>query len=71
LFSIDVGFEDDLNKGFISENLKDIFETEGVSLSGNAKVTKERGDKCGIIDGEKKYIVKKEGGMLNVYIYSY
>ena len=42
MFSIDVGFEDDLNKGFISVKLKDIFKTEGVTLSGNAKVTKEK-----------------------------
>jgi len=68
LFSIDVGFEDDLNKGFISEKLKDIFKTEGVTLSGNAKLTKERGDKWGITDREKKYSVKKEEGMLiNIY----
>ncbi|KAF5438112.1 hypothetical protein C5S35_00655, partial [Candidatus Methanophagaceae archaeon] len=40
---------------------------EGVSLSGNAEVTKGRGDKRGIINGEKRYIVKKEGGMLNIY----
>jgi len=71
-FSIDIQFEDDLNKGIISEKLKDILKTEGFSLSENAKfkVTKEKDDKWGITDGEKIYIVKKEEGKLNTYKYS-
>jgi len=67
LFSIDVGFENDLSKGVISVDLKDIFKTERVSLSGNAEVTKERGDKWRIKDGENRYCVKKECEMLNIY----
>lgn len=69
MFSIDVVFEGDLNKCFISVKLKDIFKTEGVSFSGNAKVTKEKKEeiKGGVIDGKKRYMVKKEGGMLNIY----
>lgn len=55
MFSIDVGFEDDLNKCFISEHLKDIFKTGGVSLSGNDKVTKEKKEEINgwIIDGKE------------------
>jgi len=71
-FSIDTEFEDDLNKGIISEKLKDILKTEGFPLSENAKVTvtKEKDDKWEITDGEKIYIVKKEDGKLNIYKYS-
>ena len=71
-FSIDIQFEDDLNKGIISGKLEDILKTEGFPLSENAKfkVTKEKEDKWEITGGEKIYIVKKEEGKLNTYKYS-
>jgi aryl-phospho-beta-D-glucosidase BglC (GH1 family) len=65
-FSIDAEFENDLTNGIISGKLKDIFETEGFSLSGKATVTKED-DKWVITDREKDYMVKKEDGTLNIY----
>ena len=67
LFSIDAEFEDHLNKGFISENLKYIFEIKGFSLSENATNRKENNDIWVITDEEKIYIVKKEDGKLNIY----
>ena len=67
LFSIEKEFEDELNKGIISEKLRDIFKTNGFPLSENAMVTKEKDDKWVITDGEKIYIVKKEDGKLNIY----
>lgn len=71
LFSIDVEFEDDLNKGIISEKLKDKFKTAVYSLSEKAVVTKEKDDKWMITDSEKSYIVKKEEGKLNIYDHIY
>ena len=67
LFSIEKEFEDELNKGIISEKLRDIFKTNGFPLSENAMVTKEKDDKWVITDGKKIYIVKKEDGKLNIY----
>ncbi|MBE9595003.1 MAG: pentapeptide repeat-containing protein, partial [Proteobacteria bacterium] len=64
LFTIAVKFKDDLNKGIISEKLKNIFKTEDYSLSENVMVTKEKDDKWRITDREKIYIVKKEEGKL-------
>jgi hypothetical protein len=67
LFTIAVKFKDDLNKGIISEKLKNIFKTEDYSLSENVMVTKEKDDKWRITDREKIYIVKKEEGKLKIY----
>ena len=66
-FNIAPEFENDLNTGTISENLKDIFKTKGFPISEKAKVTKEKEDKWVIVNGEKIYIVKKEDGKLNIY----
>lgn len=65
LFSIDVEFEEDLNKGIISEKLKSEFKNKEFPLSNNATVTKEEGE-WKIID-EKQFSIRKEGGNLNVY----
>jgi|GEM_PF-922869 len=65
LFSIDVEFEEDLNKGIISEKLKSEFKNKEFPLSNNATVTKEEGE-WKIID-EKEFSIRKEGGKLNVY----
>ncbi|MBA7512440.1 Chromosome partition protein Smc [subsurface metagenome] len=67
LFSTDAEFEDDSNKGIISEKLRGVFKTEGVSLSENAAIRKEKEGKWDITDGEKSYIVKKEDGKLKIY----
>jgi hypothetical protein len=67
LFSTAVECKDDLNNGIISEKLKNIFKTEGFSISQNSMVTKDNGDNWVITDGGKNYIVKKEDGKLNIY----
>jgi hypothetical protein len=74
LFSIiaaefNVDFTNIGNGKVISEKLKEKFKTEGFPISGNAVVTKkEEADKWVITDGEKVYIVKKEGeNYLNIY----
>lgn len=67
LFSIEAGFENDLNNETIPEKLKEEFETKGYPISENAAVTKEKDGKWAITDGKKIYIVKKEGGKLNIY----
>ncbi|MBE9594775.1 MAG: carboxypeptidase regulatory-like domain-containing protein, partial [Proteobacteria bacterium] len=67
LFSIDAEFEEDLNNGIISEKLKDIFKTKGFPLSENAMVTKEKENEW-VITNEKKFIVRKEKGKLNIYL---
>jgi len=65
LFSIDVEFEEDLNKGVISEKLKSEFKNKEFPLSDNATVTKEEGEWK--ITDEKKFSIRKEEGKLNVY----
>ena len=70
LFSIDGELEEELNKGIVPEELKNMFETEGISFSENITITKEKDGKWVIIDEEKKntYIVRKENGKLNIYL---
>ena len=65
LFSIGVEFEEDLNKGVISEKLKSEFKNKEFPLSDNATVTKEEGEWK--ITDEKKFRIRKEDGKLNVY----
>ena len=73
LFSIiaaefNVDFENIGNGKVISVELKKKFDAEGFPISGTAMVTKEDEDKWVIKDGEKVYIVKKEGeNYLNIY----
>jgi hypothetical protein len=69
LFSIDATFEDDLNKGIISDDLRDKFGTEGVPLSMNASVTKEKENEWMITDKmDITFVVRKEDGELNIYV---
>ncbi len=67
LFSMDVKLEESLNRGIIVEDVKNNFESRGVSLSGNATIGNEETDKWVIIDGEKIYIINKENEELNFY----
>jgi hypothetical protein len=54
LFSVSVKrFEDDLNKGAISEELRNIFKTKGSPLSEDATIIKEDGE-WRTIEGEKR-----------------
>lgn len=69
LFSIDAAVvEENLNKGVISEELNNMFETKGFPLSEDAAIRKEKDDKWGITDGERIYIIEKEEGKIKVYV---
>lgn len=73
LFSIEDGeleLEKILNQGGIPDELKTMFQTKRILLSGNAMVAKENQNEWIIIDesADKKYIIRKEQtDMLNVY----
>lgn len=67
LFSIGAGLKDDLNKSIVAEELMNVFKTKGVPISDSATVTKEKENKWVIVD-EKAFIVRKEDGMLNIYV---
>ena len=70
LFSMDADtqLEDDLNKGVISEGLKNEFKTKKeITLSQNAYLKKEKENKWRISDGREIYIIKKEDKKLNIY----
>ena len=75
LFKIDRRLEDVLNKGNISEELKDKFRDKGYPLSVDASVTKEEGKERGIIttttdeNGKERLIIEKEKGELKIYKY--
>lgn len=66
LFNIDAKFEDDLNNGIISGELKDKFKNKDFSLSEIAIVTKEKENEWVITDKEK-FIFRKEDGQLKIY----
>ena len=68
LFSTDtIMVEGNLNKSIISEELKNIFKTNEFLLSKNATIRKEKEDTWKITNEENNYIIKKEGGKLNIY----
>jgi len=69
LFSVDVGFEEDLNKGIITEVLKNMFKTNGLPLSENRIIKKERTADWLITDKKRTYtyIIQKDDGTLNIY----
>ena len=71
LFSMDTKFEDDLNKGILSGDLKSAFKTSGFPLSDDAFIIPWKGKEnlWTISDpsSSQKLIVIKEGGKLDVY----
>ena len=60
--------EEDLNKGIVSEELRKEFKLNGFSLSENTIVNK-KGRDWRIIDGKRKFAVRKEEEQLSVYGY--
>lgn len=81
LFSVDMdaGLESELNKingsHSILIGLRDKFKTKECSLSKNATISKEEDNKWVITDKRETkrviiYIVRKEEGKLNIYIYT-
>ena len=67
LFSIDAKFEAVLNNGSISEELKKVFKNNRETLSDNATVKKEEGEKKWVITDGKRFIIREEDGKLNIY----
>lgn len=65
--SIDAKFAQELDKGIISEELRNIFKTGDFPLSENATVRKEKDEWVIKKDGEKIYTIKKGDGKLNIY----
>ncbi|MFC1716561.1 choice-of-anchor X domain-containing protein, partial [Candidatus Poribacteria bacterium] len=68
LFSISSNFGNELDDGTISEDLKDEFDDEDITLSSDASVQiQESGSRWKITDGGTTYTIRKEGNRLNVY----
>ena len=71
-FNINTAFQNDLNNGYISENLKRVLENNGVTVSENVSILVEEEDNKWLITDKAKhhnkrtYTVRKEGGNLNV-----
>ncbi len=68
-FSVDAGFEEDLNNGIIMEVLKNMFKTKGLPLSKNTTIKKEMAEDWEITDKKRTYtyIIQKDDGTLNIY----
>jgi len=68
-FSIDPGFQSDLEGLVLSEDLRRELENNKITLSEQAAISSETaGKKWKIKDGEKnKFFVRKEGSKLNIY----
>ena len=66
LFSIAVRFEEDLNNGNISKELKYVFKKNDFQLSDTATIRKRKENEWVIADTEK-FIVKKEKEELKIY----
>ncbi|MCK4491343.1 MAG: TrkH family potassium uptake protein, partial [Candidatus Altiarchaeales archaeon] len=66
LFSAPLKFEKDFGGGVISDDLGNIFRTNGEALSGNATIKKVDGGWT-IVDGGKAYSIRRESEKLDVY----
>jgi hypothetical protein len=68
LFSVGGRFQDDLDSRTISQDLRDRFKNNKISLSQNARISiMQRGSKWQITDGQETYAIRKEEGELNIY----
>jgi hypothetical protein len=56
-----------LNNGSISEELKKVFKNNRETLSDNATVKKEEGEKKWVLTDGKKFIIREEDGKLNIH----
>ena len=72
LFHTESKFQRDLDGGNISEELGQVFESNGISLSGDTAVSIiQQGSMWLITDKDKRYIVRRGEGKLNVHGGSY
>jgi hypothetical protein len=65
--SMDANFEADLNNSIITDNLKEILEAHGLSLTESATVKNVREGEWVITSGKKSYMVYKEDERLVIY----
>ena len=69
LFGVAAEFLSDLDNEDISEALRQKFKDHGISLSDDAAVSvKEKGMEWLITDGDKTYMIRKQGAKLNIFM---
>ena len=70
LLSVDLGFQDDLDRGVIPDDLRQQFVDSGITLSQNAAiVVDEAGNRWKLIDTENRrtYAIRHEDNQLKIY----
>lgn len=72
LFSMDNRLEKDLNRGIVTEELKNEFESKGFQLSNVARQARQLSEIEHLADGyweigDQRYKIWKEDGKLNIY----
>lgn len=68
LFIMESGYQNDLENGIVSGDLRQRFENNKTPLSQNVTISiEEPGSNWLVIDGNRTYIVKKEEDKLNIY----
>lgn len=68
LFNVEFAVGDSLGNGVISDELRQQFEKQAISLSDNAAVVVEQeSSRWRIRDADKVYALEKEGNTLNIY----
>jgi len=65
MFELDLKFQDDLDSGKISDELRQAFDDNGIAVSDAASVSHQ--SSWEIKDGGKVHLIKKEASKLNVY----
>lgn len=68
MFNISLEFEDDLSKGAISEDLRAVFQANGIGLPYNAVISsKEEGKRWTISVESQRFRVVRDGSVLSIY----
>jgi len=67
MFEIDIKFKEDLNRGIITEALKDAFKAGGPPLSDNFTIAREKEGEWRITDGKRNFTIREDYGRLKVY----
>ncbi len=71
LFSMELGFQEDLDGSHLSEELRRRFSNNGFILSQSATISIEKkGNRWLITDGSQTYRIRKERGKLGIYLSS-
>ena len=69
LFPVALACQADLDKGKLPKEIEQKFQGFDIAISPQMKIaTKETGNVWEIKDGEETYVVKKEAGLLRVYV---